>query len=257
MRSIGILPKTGYKDSSFKKRFILKLLAMPSSLVPMLFGLTDLILLWGLNIRSGAATFAGLTGILFGGGLFLTRLATGNKKATQSVLESLQKDEIKRREKLLDDLDERLSADQDPRDENLLRDLRSMASLFEQGTSLSGKPGGHASFDILSGVDRLFRECLLHLEKSLELKKKAETMTTKASKKPFLAQRETMLKDIAQSIGYLGKILGNISALDSGIEESRDSDLARIRNELDQSLDVARKVNERMGALTGELEKNI
>ena len=46
MQSIGLLPKTGYRDSSFRKRFILKLLSMPSSLVPMLAGLTDLIVLW-------------------------------------------------------------------------------------------------------------------------------------------------------------------------------------------------------------------
>lgn len=257
MQSIGLLPKTGYKDSSFRKRFTLKLLAMPSSLVPMLAGLTDLMILWGLNIKSDPAAFAGLASILLGAGLFMTRLLTGNKKATQSVLQSMQMDEIKRREKLLDDLDNRLSKDKDPRDEDLLRDLRSMIAMFQKGCDMTDPLGGKITFDILSGVDRLFRECVLHLDKTLELKENAETMATRELKKQLLVQREKMIKDIAQSIAHLGKILADITALDSGLDDLRDSDLSRIRAELDQNLAVARKVNERMGALTDELEKEL
>lgn len=257
MQSISLLPKTGYKDSSFKKRFMIKLLSMPSSLVPMLAGVTDLILLWGLNITSGPAAFAGLASILFGTGLFMTRLLTGNKKATQSVLASMQMDEIKRREKLLDNLDKRLSKDKDPRDEALLRDLRSMTSLFEKGCDMADPLGGKITFDILSGVDRLFRECILHLDKTLELKENAQTMATRALKKQLLIQREKMIEDIAQSIAHLGEILTDLSTLDSGMDDLRVNDLSRIRTELDQNLAVARKVNERMGALAEELEKEI
>lgn len=257
MQSIGLLPKTGYKDSSFRKRFILKLLSMPSSLVPMLAGLTDLIVLWGLNLKSGPAAFAGLASMLFGAGIFMTRLLIGNKKTIQSVLQSMQMDEIKRRERLLDDLDRRLSKDKDPRDEDLLRDLRSMIDLFQKGGDMTDPLGGKITFDILTGVDRMFRECVLHLDKTLELKENAETMATKALKKQLLIQREKMIRDIAQSITHLGKILSDITAHSSGLDDLRDSDLSRIRAELDRNLAVARKVNERMGALTEELEKEL
>lgn len=257
MGPLGIMPDKKIRAASFRKRYLLKLLAMPSSLFPLLFGLTDLMVLWALNISSGAGVFAGLAGILLGAGIFLNRLVLGDKKISASVLESLQEDEIKRREKALDDLDLRLCNDEDPRDENLLRDLRSLAALFEKGSAWTGTLKDSTTFDILSGVDRMFQECVVHLEKSLELKEKAETMTTNALKKPLLTQREAMLKDINQSIGYLGKILADITALDKGLDESRDSDLTRIRDELDQSLSVARKVNERMGALSDELSKEI
>ena len=257
MQSISLLPKTAYKDSSFRKRFTMKLLAMPTSLVPMLAGLTDLILLWGLNIKSGPAAFAGLASILFGAGLFMTRLLTGNKKATQSVLASLQRDEINRREKLLDDLDKRLSRDKDERDENLLRDLRSMTSLFEKGCDMADPLGGRITFDILNAVDRLFRECVRHLDKTLELKENARTMATRELKKQLLVQREKMIKDIARSIAHLGTILADISALGAGLDDTPDSDLSNIRTELDRNLAVARKVNQRMGMLSDELEKDI
>lgn len=256
-RPISIIPATTISDSSFKSRYVLKLLASPASLVPILFGITDLLALWTFNIRSGAAAFAGLAGILGGLGIFLTRFLTGDAKTSESVVESLQNDAVKQREKALDDLDYRLCQDNDPRPEGLLRDLRVLAKLFEQDKVWTGPLKSGATMDILNGVDRMFKECVTYLEKTWELQNTADLISQAALKKPLLKQREQIIEDIAVSISHLGKILSDIKALERTSEGTKDSDLSRIREELDQSLVVAQKVSERMEALDRQIDGNV
>ncbi|MBU1170660.1 MAG: hypothetical protein KKD44_13950 [Proteobacteria bacterium] len=253
MRTLGILPAMTIGTASFRKRYILKLLANPVCLMPLLAGLTDLMVLWTFSIGSGALIFAGIAGILGGLGMFLTRLALGDKDAAEHVLEAIQKTALKHREKTLDALDKRLCLDDDPRPEQCLRDLRGLARVFEQGRSWTGSLKASSTVDILSGVDRLFRECVLLLEKTIELQTAAEKVSDDAMRKPLIKHREKIISDIDQSIRHLGKILSGIKTLDGSKENARNTDLARIREELDQSLNVALKVHERMGSLDQEI----
>ncbi len=251
---VGIFPETSIGDESFRQRYILKILASPSCLLPMLFGITDLLALWTFGIDSGAAVFAGLAGILGGLGVFLTRIVTGDDKASESAVSSLQVDAVRAREKALDDLDRRLCQDDDPRPETLLRDLRVLARMFEQDQAWTGALKTTATMDILTGVDRMFKECVRHLEKTWDLQNAVSLMTHDALKKPLLKERELIIKDVAAGVSHLGKILSSIKALERSAVGTRESELVSIRDELDQSLLVAQKVNERMEALDRQIQ---
>jgi hypothetical protein len=248
-------PKATVNQSKFRKKYFLKLLSRPMCLFPFLTGVTDLLLLWAFSIPSGIGIFAGIAGILGAVGYFLTNLVTGNRSLTQNVLESLQKEAMMAREKALDELDSRLAADGDPRTESSLRDLRTMAKAFEKGKSWAGALNSPATIDILSGVDQLFKQCVFSLEKTLDLGYTASQMATTAARKPILIQRERIIREVAESIRKLGNVLANIQLLKMD-EASQESDLAVIRKELDQSLEVARKVKKRMKSLENEVRHN-
>ena len=238
--------------STFKKKYFLKLLASPLCLFPFLTGVTDLAVLWAFSIPSGIGIFAGIACILGAVGYFLTDLVKGNPSLTQNVLETLQRETMAEREKALDELDARLAADGDPRTEASLRDLRTMARAFEKGKSWSGVLNSPATLDILSGVDQLFKQCVFSLENTLDLRYTASQMATPAARNPILAKRERIIKDVAESIHKLGSVLANIHLL--GMDDtSRESDLASIRKELDQNLEVARRVKQRMRTLENEV----
>jgi len=244
--------KTAIDEKQFKKKYLLKLLASPLCLFPFLVGATDLILLWAFSIWSGAALFAGIAGILGAVGVFLTRLVTNNRTLTKEVLVSIQQDALRERDKNLDALDRRLSADGDPRTESCLRDLRTLAQAFEKGRSWTGALNDRSTIDILSGVDQLFKRSVRSLEKTLELRSTAAQMINKAARKPILQERERIIIEVAKSIQQLGKVLASIKTLELG-DGSRESELANIRSELDQSMEVAKKVKERMNSLEREI----
>jgi hypothetical protein len=258
MKSDDVLAKTVVDESQFRKKYLLKLLASPFSLFPFLAGVTDLLALWTFSLRSGPALFAGIAGILVGLGFFFTRLVMGDKDSAKEVIQTVQKQALAEREKRLDDLDRRLSsADSDPRPENCLRDLRALAKAFEDGKSWDNALSGRPTIDILSGVDKLFQECVVYLEKTLDLGYAADEMATEAARKPILKQRERIIADVSKSIQQLGKVLTGIQTLEAKEQGSQDSDLAVVRRELDQSLEVARKVKERMSSLDMDFENKV
>jgi len=253
MTSNSFVSKTVTNEKKFRNKYLLKQLTSPFCLFPFLAGVTDLMVLWALGIGSGIAIFAGVAGILGAVGYFFTRLATGDRTIVKKVLASMQKDALIEREKALDDLDRRLTADGDSRTESCLRDLRGLAKAFEDGKSWTGVLNDQTTVDILSDVDQLFKQCVFSLEKTLKLRYTASQLATKEARRPILKKRELLIGDIKKSIEQLGKVLANIHSL--GLDEgSRDSELANIRRELDQSLEVAKKVKTRMSTLEKEMD---
>ncbi len=237
----------------FRKKVLLKLAADPFFLAPFVVGVTDLLALWTFNLDSGLAVFAGIVAILAAVGYFFTRLMLGKKSLATEALESLQKEARAERDKRLDELDRRLAADGDPRTEICLRDLRALASAFEESRDAMIARANGATTEILGGVEQLFQRCVHSLEKSLELGYTAERMTSKSARQPILQERERIIAEVMQTIPQLGHVLASIQALEVN-GSSRASDLAAIRTELDQSLEVAKKVKERMQSMEKEFD---
>jgi hypothetical protein len=188
-------------------------------------------------------------------GILLTRLLMGSENIARDILEEMEKEAITERERALDSLDQRLSADGDSRTEKSLRDLRALARAFQDDQSWLSTLNTKSTFDILAGVEQLFSRCVLSLEKSLKLWYTAREMTTDKARQPILDQRERIITDVAESIHQLGRILAGIQRI--GVHEGEEnSELARIRQELDQSLQVAEIVEQRMQSIDRELNED-
>jgi len=85
----------------------------------------------------------------------------------------------------------------------------------------------------------------------LELRDAAHGMRTADGQRSLFESRERLLEEINQSIRQLAGTLDNVKAL--ALAQTPAHDLARLRQELTASLDVARKVEERMQSLEAEL----
>ncbi len=210
--------------------------------------------MWTFDIHSGLGYFVGLSLILGSLGVFLTRLITGSEAASHEILKDIEKKAVADREKALDDLDKKLADDGDPRTEACLRDLRQLAELVQDDETWNKGIDSRTTFDIVSGVENMFQQCVASLEKTLELWYTANRMTTQDARRPILAERERIVVEVGKSITQLGRIIAEIKVLKTE-NISGVSDLARIRDELNQSLNVAKSVEARMQTLEREISQ--
>ena len=233
-----------FDKSRLRKKVILNLFSHPVTILPFAGSATFFIATWIFDLDP--LIFLSLS---FGcfvvsiGGLF-TNLIVNLDKITKKAFEELQAESRQTQEKELDSLDRNLQEDRDARTEKLLRELRSLAATFEDGKAWSNNLDTRSAFEIESKVRELFQGCVSHLERSLELWRLAQEIDSTRGKEIILNQREKIIHDVETSVEQLGSILDGVLSL--GILKKDDTELARIRDELDQSLEIARQVEERM-----------
>jgi hypothetical protein len=187
--------------------------------------------------------FAGIALILGSTGTFFSRLLLGGDGIARGILEELQREAEQTRESKLDELERNLEGDGDPRTEKSLRDLRTLMKVFSEKDHWSSEINAQSAYDILTRVTTLFEGSVSLLEKSLELKKAASHLEMDMVRESLLARREKIIEDVISSITGLGEILAGIQGLNA---QSSSVELAGIRSELDATLEVAKKVEERM-----------
>jgi len=233
------------KRNRLRRKVLLGYLSQLDTVLPALVGATALMGKVFFGFRSGIALFAGLTCLLLAGGAFLTRIILGSKKIEKNALEEIHREVREARERALDDLAERLTQDEDPRTERLLQDLRVLMDVFREGQLWSTGMNAKSSIDILMRVDDLFKACERSLEKTLDLWSTAQKIATESARRPIRERRERIVEDISASIEHLGRILADIQG-HAVSEDERESEMARIRDEMDECLAVANRVEERM-----------
>jgi methyl-accepting chemotaxis protein len=234
-----------------KRRVLLDLLAHPLTFGPALAGLSALLVAWGGDMGAGMLTFLGLSGVLASVGSFTTHWLLRSDELTRRAYESLEKEAAAEKEARLDALQRRLSADKDARDEKLLGELRQIYCRFREDTTWVTRLGQRSAVEITSKVEKLFQGCIQSLERSLDLAQAAGKMATKEGRRTALDAREKLLEEVAASIQQMAHTIDGVHAL--GLDQKAGDDLARIRQELDESLNVARRVEERMQSIEQEL----
>jgi hypothetical protein len=230
---------------------LLRLLSAPQTLVPFAFGVTALAVTWALDMNAPMGVFAGLAGLLIAGGSFLSQLVTRGEDYARDEVQRLRQEAHAAQERQLDDLYRRLRADKDPRTESALHDLRGMERAFHELSAAKVGTSSRASVAIVAGVEELVDRCVESLEESLRLWHMARGLQTPAARMPILKQREQIVTEVIRSTEQLGKILAAMQELGASTETT--AELTRVREELDQSLAVARAVDERMKEFAEEL----
>ena len=93
-------------------------------------------------------------------------------------------------------------------------------------------------------VEALFEHCVRLIRQSLALWETASRLNTASAKDPIMAQREGLIEEVQTCVSQLSQTmvsLQNIHQVESNTER-----LKQMRNNLDESLEVARKVESRM-----------
>jgi hypothetical protein len=238
-------------DTKLRKKVLLRLLGNPLTVAPFLLGMTTMMTSWAMNWRPSLGVFAGLAGVLAAGGSYLSQLLINGDAITKQAAAELEQEDNAARQKLLDQLDQQLThADNDPRPEVCLRELRALLKAFEESEDDPANVTRASVFEVQTMVRQLFDRCVESLRQSDRLWQTAAGLQTPGARKPILSQREKIISEIQESIKHLSQTLVALQTLDRGADSN--AELSRLRGELDQSLTIARTVEERVNALVSD-----
>jgi len=96
-------------------------------------------------------------------------------------------------------------------------------------------------------VNELFGQCVQAITQTGRLWATARQLNSAVARQPLIDQREKIIADVQATVKQLSDTLVGVQSLGSGEGSSRE--LTRLREELDQSLAVARTVEERVDSL--------
>lgn len=188
---------------------------------------------------------AGLVGVLAGVGWMATRVIFFADDVAAKVASEEKEKAIRAEEDKLDDLKNRLRADRDFRTKDYLTLLRTCRSEFEL---FATRPGlALQSQEIVKQVRLLFFSSVAQLERSLKLHELSDRLIGDQRKK-VLEDRERLLGEIHESIEHMQNAAKHYQEL---VDNEQNTDLSSIRDELDASLRVAKRIEERMRELDG------
>jgi len=162
----------------------------------------------------------------------------------KKAFEGLQTEAKEAQEKSLDALAQRLQADDDPRTNKLLSELRFLNTTFDKNTAWTNALSSDLLSEINVKVGELFQQCVAHIERTLKLWNIARGLDC-GTRERILDQRETIIQEIKSSVEQLGNVLASALSLDG--KATDDTELARVRRELDQIIEAARQVEQELG----------
>lgn len=229
---------------AYRKKVLLHLAQSPLTIFPVVIGLTSLAGIWAFSLPISMAFFVALSSTALGLGVFLSRIIMGDSSAHQSALQELIEEAQEKHWLKLKNLHKRLASDDDERDESMLRDLINISHKISSDDRFRGNLGSAINYEILEKVDLLYSGCIQSLERNLELIERISKSGSIARREEFSTEREKILNEIQVSICSLEKLL-----LESGnayASKSSAVDLARLRTELDESIQVAKRVEQRL-----------
>ena len=246
------------EEKNIAKRVIADVISSPMVIFPFMVGTAAFASLFALGLKGSAflgAMLVGLSGVLGSGGMFLTKMILGRDERVKKIIEESRDKAKKDKLKRLDHFHHRLTLDGDSRTEDSMQDLRSLRQAFRQLDKIAPDLNRAMIDEIQKRAEELFQQCVRSLEKSLQLWKTADSLSSELAQKPIMEQREKLVGEVVGTVEHMSRTLAAVQ----GITKKSDGDarLQTLRGELDQSLEVAKKVEQRVDSLlnTNSLNK--
>tara|TARA_Y100000034_G_scaffold103692_1_gene129538 strand:- start:13322 stop:14065 length:744 start_codon:yes stop_codon:yes gene_type:complete len=219
-----------------RNKVIIDLFAAPAAVIPAAIGVSMMILGWALG-GGGFLGFAGFIALMAGLGVGATRFFLFKDKiinAAYAALDTLQEQE---KTAELDDLDQKLRRDKDPRTQAALRDMRALYAAFHQQVRDSTIKADHKTTE---GVEVLFQECVSHLGETLTLNGTIRSMTSDVARRPIQEAREGLIAAVQDTINRLSSIMDGLRQL--AVQANTD-EMQRVQSELEAGLEVSKQVD--------------
>lgn len=222
-----------------KKKVLLDLFVSPWTVVPLVTGMSAWLLSWGVG-GNPTLNLIGLGGVLISAGIQASRLVFGVEKLTEQAHGYLAEKQEAELEQRLDELAAKLRKDREPRTQECLLRLRKLRALFNEESV-----DGHAAVAIKAKVEKLFDASVRQLEKSYRLWEKAKRLPT-GTRQPLLDERKSAVDEVVLTVNQLTRTVKQFHEFQ--LKES-DDELAKLREELNATIDAARKADELIDSL--------
>lgn len=223
-----------------RRKVLLDLFASPGTVLPIAGGLTALMVSWAIG-GNATMNFAGVAGVLGGIGVFASRLILGLEGMTRRAYDLVLGKQQEQQENALEALDRKLVNDNDPRTQECLRELRHLYSGLQK--KVADGEVSPATYEILEGVDKLFTVCVQQLEKSHDLWEASRGMEGVAQEET-LRDRDGIVQEVFDTVEHLGQNLERFQLVRP--KKENKSELAKLRQEMEESIRVAKRVEERI-----------
>ncbi len=225
-----------------KRKVISELFFAPSVVLPIVGGISAGLLSWGVGgvgLLSGAAVI----GILGGVGWMLTRIIFKIEVITDQAMQVELDKRLQSENQQLDALARRLQTDRDHRTQDYLTLLRSLRRDFESAVHQPGVQ--FRSAQVREKVSQVFVAVVDQLQQSYRLWELSEQVKGK-SRDTILADRERVLQEVEVTID---RLRGTCEQFVGLVSRDHHVDLAAMREELDATIQVAKRTEERMREL--------
>jgi hypothetical protein len=222
------------------RKILVDLFGRPASFIPIVAGLSVLIVSWAAGSLGLAA--AGFFSTIIGLGVFASRLIWGlDKIVAEAQQQVLQKTE-EEKNKILDELEKKLKEDRDPRPEKCLQELRSLHTLLREASKSNNAWVG----PVVDDFERLFEICVKQIKKTDDLWRSSRTMNGVAGK-TLKKERERIVQEIEATTLQLTQTIEQFKVQTA--KNGDDAELADAREELKRTIEVAKKVDQRLADL--------
>ena len=226
----------------FRRKYVLRLLSSPWTRFPILGGV--ILGCVGAIANVPLAFLGAFVSFAAGTGHFVAKLFAGDTKTAVKIQEELDQEAEKEAEARLDNLDERLAADEySTADENCLRDLRTLMDVYKNSASWKKNINKLSQFDIFSNVNEIFKLCIDRLELSLEVGESMKRAATDKIRNSFKQRRDKIIKSVQDSIDDLNKTLGDVQEISMSSRDGKDKELLQKRKELEKHKRILMKVD--------------
>ncbi len=189
-----------------------------------------------MNYLSAAAVL----GVLGGLGWMATRIIFKVEEITEAAMKLVESQRQQATEAELDELQNQLRRDGDARTQDYLTLLRSLRDDFEQASSQPGVRG--RSSQLQTQVADVFNATIYQLRESISLSALIRKLDGPAKRK-IHAEREHLVGEIMRTVDQLRTTVQEFERI---IQADKKADLTTLREELETSLEVAKRTEQRL-----------
>ncbi len=232
-----------------KRKVISELFFAPSVVLPIVGGISAGMLSWAMGGNS-TLTLASFTTMLAGLGWMLTRIIFKVEAITEDAMRFEQEQQIRAENQRLDELAAQLARDRDKRTQDYLTLLRSVRDDFQEIANQNGVQ--FRSARVRDQVSAVFEAAVDQIRRSNELWELSENLGGEAKRK-VLANREQVLEEINATVDRLHAAVEQFKEL---VRKDKKVDLASMRSELEATMRVAQRTEERMREIENSTTAN-